>query len=303
MLTSANNLLVHVFQEFGKVEELGNQLFHIVRIVHEQLECLRNRMELTIGHIEAATLQFDVQRCERFDAQQVMQHTRRIRIVCAIMEFRYNSRGILETIEFGAHLIFVARIHDADRFAEIAERFRIVQIEHGASVIGQYPREHRVLTEVIVRTPSNRIQLHQVFEIGNLSIDPALRQSGRFQQFGRRTARTVQNVRRLQAQYLREHFVARFRCEIQKIAGLVDQKYFQRTASQIVLAQVHLLDLAQRKFEIVVFAIFARLIQIDEREHARGHFQAPSHASHQRHQFAILIYDNLLDRHFQSAGE
>lgn len=63
---------------------------------------------------------------------------------------------------------------------------------------------------------------------------------------------------------------------------------------------MHLLDLAKRKFEIVVFAVFARLIQIDEREHTRRHLQAPFDTSHQRYQIALLIYDNFLDRHLQS---
>lgn len=39
-----------------------------------------------------------------------------------------------------------------------------------SAVVGQYPREDRVLHEVIVRSSSKRVEVHQVLEVGDLSI-------------------------------------------------------------------------------------------------------------------------------------
>ena len=43
---------VSVLQEVGKVEELGNQLFDVVRVRHEQTPHPSDRVELAVGHVE-----------------------------------------------------------------------------------------------------------------------------------------------------------------------------------------------------------------------------------------------------------
>lgn len=61
--------LVHVFEKLWEVKELGYELLYIVGIVHEQLPCLGYGVELSVGHIEAPTLEVDVQRGEGLHAE------------------------------------------------------------------------------------------------------------------------------------------------------------------------------------------------------------------------------------------
>lgn len=252
MLVDCYHSLVHILQKLWEIVEFWYQLFHIVRIVHKQFERLRNRMELTIGHIKTSTLQFNVQRCERFDAYQIVQHTGRIRVMCAIVEFRNDPSGIFETFVFGTDFCFVARIHHANRTTQIAERSGIVEVKHGACVVGKHPGKYRILTQIVVRSTRNWIQLHQIFEIRYFTVDPLLCESRIAQQFGRRSSRAVQYIRRLQTEYFREDFVACFSGEVQEVTRLIDKEHFESTASQVVFTQMHLFYLNDGKSVIGV---------------------------------------------------
>lgn len=53
----------------------------------------------------------------------------------------------------------------AHGFAEISERRRVHKIEFLAVVIGQDPREYRILHKVVVATTRQSIEMHQVLEI------------------------------------------------------------------------------------------------------------------------------------------
>lgn len=49
-----------------------------------------------------------------------------------------------------------------------------MQIESIAVVVGQNPREHVILGDIIVRPPGHRVQPHNVLEVGHLAVGPAL---------------------------------------------------------------------------------------------------------------------------------
>ena len=106
-----------------------------------------------------ATLQFNVQRCERFDAHQVVQDAGSVRVVGAVVEFGNRPRRILEMFVLGANLFGVLRVDDADGSRKVAERRRVVQIERRREVVGQNPWKHRVLWQIVVRPAGDRVQL------------------------------------------------------------------------------------------------------------------------------------------------
>lgn len=57
---------VGVLEEVGKVEELWDQLFDVIRVRHEEIPHSSDRVELAIGHVETgieAETKHSKQRC------------------------------------------------------------------------------------------------------------------------------------------------------------------------------------------------------------------------------------------------
>ena len=63
----------------------------------------------------------------------------------------------------------------AHRPREVAEGLRVGEVDLLAGVVGQDPGEDGVLHQVVVGPPGERVERHQVLEVGNLAADPPLR--------------------------------------------------------------------------------------------------------------------------------
>lgn len=61
-----------------------------------------------------------------------------------------------------------------NRLCEIAERFRIGQIECRGGVVSYNPGEDRILREVVVSATSERVQRHEVVKVAHLALKPLL---------------------------------------------------------------------------------------------------------------------------------
>ncbi len=62
----------------------------------------------------------------------------------------------------------------AHRLGEIAERARAIEVQLGRVIIGQDPRKHRILHQIVVAAARQRVQEHQVLEVGDLATLPTL---------------------------------------------------------------------------------------------------------------------------------
>lgn len=82
---------IKVLEKLWEVEKFGRELLNVIGVVHEQLPCLRNGVELAVGHVEAAALQLDVERCEGLHPDEVVEHARTVGVVSAIMELGYHA--------------------------------------------------------------------------------------------------------------------------------------------------------------------------------------------------------------------
>ena len=151
----------------------------------------------------------------------------RIGVVCSVMKLGHCSRWVFKILIFTAHFLNVLGILYSYGFGQISEAFGIVQIQFRTGVIDNDPGENGVLGQVVESAASDRIQLHQIFKIGDLTLSPLLSETGGAQQIGRGPATGVNQIGRSKAQDSGVDFVAfPVSGEVEKHVSLVHQKHF-----------------------------------------------------------------------------
>ena len=170
---------IGVLQHLGQVVELGNQLLDVGEVAREaggRLPRLVDAVEQAIGHVEATTLQLEEVLRKRFEANQIIEHDAGARVVCAVMELGHVAvlRGLPNLValcKFGR----TRWCQSAHRLREISVDGRVVEVERLTLVVGEHPREHGILRQIVVRSAGQRVEVHQILKVANLSLQPSLR--------------------------------------------------------------------------------------------------------------------------------
>ena len=76
-----------------------------------------------------------------------------------------------------SHFLLIGWVDNTDGFRQIAEDAGVVEVERVGRVVLQDPREDRILTEVVVSSTRDRVEVHQVLEVADLTPHPFLRKS------------------------------------------------------------------------------------------------------------------------------
>lgn len=96
-----------------------------------------------VGHVELPPLQRDGQRREGLQAQHVVQHRARARVVAPVVKF--GDLRVVEALVALAEANGARGIERPDGLAEVAERLGVLQVQLGRGVVGEDPGEDRVL--------------------------------------------------------------------------------------------------------------------------------------------------------------
>ena len=102
-------------------------------------------MELSVGNIEPAGLEVDVESGEGLDPDQVVKDHGRVGVVSAVMELCHNSAGILKVVIFLSDLSFVFLVLHPHGFGEVSERGGVCQVEIMRAVVRQDPGKYWIL--------------------------------------------------------------------------------------------------------------------------------------------------------------
>ena len=173
ILQVAQPVPVHVDEHLGEAVELRHQLFHVRGVPLAVGPRVFDRVEQAIGVVKLAVLQRQEHRGEGLQPEHVVDDEGRGRVVGPVME-RGNSIVLPVGITFLK--IFSPRlIQGSDRAAQVSVVVGRAQVDLAVVVVGQDPWENGVLVQVIVRPPRDRVQEHQVLEVGDLPPLPLLR--------------------------------------------------------------------------------------------------------------------------------
>eukprot|EP00982_Pelagococcus_subviridis_P008361 30835-Pelagococcus_subviridis.AAC.21 len=169
-----------VFEKLREAVKLRDELFHIRGGLQTRAPAPIDGREQPIGVIEPPTLKLTVQPGERLEAKEEEQHDPGRGVVRAVVKRRRRRVRILrEELKPLDELFQTRRVQRADRLREVSKHLRVVQVNLRGRVVAQYPREHRVLREVILRSPGERVQRLQVVKRRELSSSPTLLRSRR----------------------------------------------------------------------------------------------------------------------------
>lgn len=119
-----------------------------------------------------ATLQLDGQLCERFHSEQVVQCRSSTRIVRPVQKLWDTHFRILECLRTINEILQPRRIQRANGFPEVAIRARVIEVECRRGVVGDHPWKYWVLRDVVVSSPRQRVDFHNVLECGHLAAFP-----------------------------------------------------------------------------------------------------------------------------------
>lgn len=107
-----------------------------------------------------------------YHTNEVEQHHASRRVVAAVVELW--DLIVLKRLVALQEVLQPIGLQRTDRFGEIAERFRIGQIERRGGVVSYNPGEDRILREVIVGSTGERVQRHEVIKVAHLALKPLL---------------------------------------------------------------------------------------------------------------------------------
>ncbi len=71
-----------------------------------------------------------------------------------------------------------AWLEGADRFRQVAEVGRVVEVEDAARVVGDDPGQDGVLRQVLLGAAGERVEEHEVVEVAELALVPELLHEG-----------------------------------------------------------------------------------------------------------------------------
>eukprot|EP00162_Nutomonas_longa_P010978 comp20268_c0_seq1/m.40279 comp20268_c0_seq1/g.40279 ORF comp20268_c0_seq1/g.40279 comp20268_c0_seq1/m.40279 type:complete len:404 (-) comp20268_c0_seq1:503-1714(-) len=166
---------VGILEKVAQIVELGNELLDVGHCgFRRRAPGLLDAVEEAIGVIEFAALQRQKVLRKRLQADQIVEHNARRRIVRAVVERRNLALRVFPGIV--AHLKFIRALRGqrTHRLGQIAVHGRVLEIELGRRIVREHPWEDRILGEIVVRPSCQAVDVDQVLEVGNLAHKPAL---------------------------------------------------------------------------------------------------------------------------------
>ena len=226
------------------------------------------------------TLKLEELLSERFQTNEIGTDDHGRRVVGAVV---VGTRFIVRIVPL---LVALAELRQtvgclgAHGPTEIAEGGRIVQIQFVAVVIGQNPGKDGILHEIVVGATGQRVEVHEILEVGDLAAAPALRHrrlaherrqdSGALFHVGRPfltghrlTGRVRQSRGRGQQPLV--DFVARVGRERQQVVASVVGEHFQGDGLQQVAPFVHFADVFVADGRALVHGFLQRFLLLHRR--------------------------------------
>ena len=113
-----------------------------------------------------------MKKCERFDANQIVQYNSRGAVVRSIMESSHRIIRLHTKVESLLHQSFSLFVQRTNWFSEVTIYFGVVQIQAIRFIICQDPRKDWILRKIIICSARKSVKLHQVIEIGDFALSP-----------------------------------------------------------------------------------------------------------------------------------
>mmetsp|Transcript_22211 Transcript_22211/g.87497 ORF Transcript_22211/g.87497 Transcript_22211/m.87497 type:complete len:629 (-) Transcript_22211:2394-4280(-) len=170
--TQVEPVVVH--HHVGEVEELGDEFLDVGRAVEAVAPALGDGAEHAVGVVELAALQLEEVCGEGLGADEIEENNARAAVVRAVVEG--GNVGVHKALVSRHEHLQPSRVQRAHWLREVAVDRRVLQVQRLALVVRQDPREDRVLREVVVGPPAERVQRHEVGEVADLPLPPLCRQ-------------------------------------------------------------------------------------------------------------------------------
>ena len=103
----------------------------------------------------------------------------------ALVSTAAAAAALKELVEAHQNLLEARLVERANWFAQITIHIRIVEIKRRGRVIGQNPRKHGILIQIVVGAAGNRIEMHQIIKVAYLAALPSRRDARATQKFKR----------------------------------------------------------------------------------------------------------------------
>lgn len=114
---------------------------------------------------------------ERLETDQVVKYDPRRRVVRAVVKRRRaHPRAVGERLVPLGEFLGPSRLERADGLRQVAVDSRVGEVEVVRGEISYHPRHDGVLCEVVVRSAGERIEPHQIVEVGDAPRLPVVEQ-------------------------------------------------------------------------------------------------------------------------------
>ena len=125
--------------------------------------------------VEASTLQRPGQAREGLEPDQEEEDNRGGGIVRPVVKRGRHAVGVLrqELVPLD-ELLKPRLVQRADWLGQVPKHRRVVQVDRARVVVGEHPREHRVLREIVPGPTRQRVERHEVVKRGQLTAAPSL---------------------------------------------------------------------------------------------------------------------------------
>jgi hypothetical protein len=147
-----------VTEEIGKIKELWDEFLEVTTTLETMVPRLTDIVEQSISVIKLTSLKISSVPRERLQTEKEEEDTPYVTIVGSVEKL--GDDFILEAMipikESRQSLL----IQSSDGFRKISESLGVVEIQFGACVICNNPRENRILCQVIVGSPSSCVECH-----------------------------------------------------------------------------------------------------------------------------------------------
>mmetsp|Transcript_46694 Transcript_46694/g.89176 ORF Transcript_46694/g.89176 Transcript_46694/m.89176 type:complete len:262 (+) Transcript_46694:2427-3212(+) len=243
-----------VGEHLWAVEHFRHQLLDIRHVLQHAPPGGGHVRKHAIRVVESAALQSHRQRGVGQSPDEVVEHGACAGVVRPVVELG-NDWVIKGPVAFH-NLLQPLWVERSYGLGQVSERGGRGQVQGVGGVVGQDPREHWVLRDVVVGAPGDCVQLHEVLEVGYLAIHPALGQAGPQEKLVRRMGSS--HVDRVQVGGVSCHQGAAgsgaFLCrlEVEEAVGSVGEEELHSTLDKQVLADVHLCQFWEGPAELVL---------------------------------------------------
>jgi len=172
VVQSAKSVVGAVDEHLWQVIELWDQLLHIACVPLTVGPAGPHAAEQPVGMVELASLQCEEHAGEGLEPDQVVEGEGRGGVVRSVVE-----RGDLVVLPRVVPRleVFPSRlVQSSNGLAQVSEVVWRAQVQFRAVIVGDDPREHRVLVQVIVRPAGDGVEEHEVLKVGDLPPLPLL---------------------------------------------------------------------------------------------------------------------------------